>query len=368
MTGSLPEEAVAAAFVEQRGRLVAVAYRMLGSQADAEDAVQEAWLRLACQNAAAIDNFGGRLTPLVGRICIDMLRSRKTKPEVSYDDRLPELEVTEDDGGGPEDEVLLADSIGLALFVVLGTLRPAERLAFVLHDVFSVPFEEIGQIIGRPTDASKMLASRARRKMQGTHRSTDERQQQRAVVDAFLAAMREGDFEGLLRVLDPDVVCAHPHRAWRGRQDRSDRGGHYGAAWARARTTAQRVLVNGEPGIVAWSAKGRPLGVMACTVVDGRTVQILSVTDPKRLGPWTSSEVPTRRHLAEMWWFSRSNQRSRPGSPRPRPGSTMTASFALPGASRASSPRWGLNRERHTTLGILSPGDDGSQHAALCLA
>ena len=206
MTGPGPDEALAGAFEQQRGRLVAVAYRMLGSRADAEDAVQEAWLRLARQDAAAIDNLAGWLTTVVGRVCIDMLRSRKARPEVSYDDRLPEFVVTEDGGAAPEDDALLAESVGLALLVVLDTLRPAERLAFVLHDMFAVPFEEIGQIIGRSTDATKMLASRARRKVQGTHRPTEERQQQRAVVDAFLAAARSGDFEGLLRVLDPDVT------------------------------------------------------------------------------------------------------------------------------------------------------------------
>jgi RNA polymerase sigma factor (sigma-70 family) len=283
MTGSVPEEAVAEAFVEQRGRLVAVAYRMLGSREDAEDAVQEAWLRLARQDAATIVNLAGWLNTVVGRVCIDMLRSRKTRPDVSYEDRLPELEVARDDGGGPEDEAVLAESVGLALLVVLDTLRPAERLAFVLHDMFSVPFEEIGQIIGRSTDASKMLASRARRKVQGTHRSTDDPQQQRAVVDAFLAAARDGDFEGLLRVLDPDVMwrthTAHGVVVKLGATEvaiAAQRG-------ARAKATAQRVLVNGEPGIVAWGEKGKPLGVMACTVVDGRIVELLSVTDPKRL-------------------------------------------------------------------------------------
>lgn len=185
MTGSVREESVAEASVEHRGRLLAVAYRMLGSRADAEDAVQEACLRLARQNVIEIENLASWLTTVVGRVCIDVLRARKTRPEVSYEDRLSELVVTDDNDRTPEDEVLLADSVGLALLVVLDTLRPAERLAFVLHDMFSVPFDEIGQIIGRSTDASRMLASRARRKVQRTHRSTAQRQQQRAVVDAF---------------------------------------------------------------------------------------------------------------------------------------------------------------------------------------
>ena len=291
MTGTGPEEAVAEAFEEQRGRLVAVAYRMLGSRADAEDAVQEAWLRLARQDPAAIDNLAGWLTTVVGRVCIDVLRSRKARPEASYDDRLPELVVTEEADGAPEDDALLAESVGLALLVVLDTLRPSERLAFVLHDMFAVPFEEIGQIIGRSPDASKMLASRARRKVQGTHRSTDEPQQQRAVVDAFLAAARSGDFEGLLRVLDPDVT-------WRTHTARGvvvRLGATEVAAKARrgvhTKLTGRNVLVNGEPGILVSDANGKPRIMMACTVVDGRIVEILSVTDPERLA---SVDLPER--------------------------------------------------------------------------
>jgi RNA polymerase sigma factor (sigma-70 family) len=292
MTGSGPEEAVAEAFEEQRGRLVAVAYRMLGSRADAEDAVQEAWLRLARQDPAAIDNLAGWLTTVVGRVCIDVLRSRKAKPEASYDDRLPELVVTEEADGAPEDDALLTESVGLALLVVLDTLRPSERLAFVLHDMFAVPFEEIGQIIGRSTDATKMLASRARRKVQGTPHPTDEPQQQRAVVDAFLAAARSGDFEGLLRVLDPDVT-------WRTQTARgvivklgaTEVAGKAKLAMRAKHVTAHPVLVNGEPGVVAWGANGKPRSVMACTVVDGRIVEILSVTDPERLA---SMELPER--------------------------------------------------------------------------
>ena len=298
MTGNVPDEGLAAAFEQQRGRLVAVAHRMLGSRADAEDAVQEAWLRLARQDPAAIDNLAGWLTTVVGRVCIDMLRSRKARPVSSYDDGLPELVVTEDHGAAPEDDALLADSVGLALLVVLDTLRPAERLAFVLHDMFAVPFEEIGQIIGRSTDATKMLASRARRKVQGTRPPPDERKRQSAVVEAFLAAARGGDFEGLLRVLDPEVTW-HTHTA-RGVTvrlgatevaTRMQRG-------AKARFTARQVLVNGEPGIVAYDANGRPRSVMACTVVDGRIVEMLSVTDPERLaamdlpGPVTADPPP----------------------------------------------------------------------------
>ncbi|OOC54854.1 MULTISPECIES: sigma-70 family RNA polymerase sigma factor [Nocardiopsis] len=291
MTGSVPEETVAEAFEEQRGRLVAVAYRMLGSRADAEDAVQEAWLRLARQDAASIDNLAGWLTTVVGRVCIDMLRSRGTRPEAPYEDRLPDLVVTEDDGREPEDDVLLADSVGLALLVVLDTLHPAERLAFVLHDMFAVPFEEIGQIVGRSTDATKMLASRARRKVRGTRRPTSERRQQRAVVDAFLAAARSGDFEGLLRVLDPEVMWrAHTPRGVVVRLGATEVAGRLQHA-RHAKVTARRALVNGEPGVVVWGAGGRPVAVMACTVAGGRIVEVLSVIDPRLLA---AMDVPRR--------------------------------------------------------------------------
>ncbi|AUI63926.1 sigma-70 family RNA polymerase sigma factor [Amycolatopsis sp. BJA-103] len=274
MTG----EALASAFEEQRGRLVAVAHRMLGSRADAEDAVQEAWLRLARQDADTIDNLSGWLTTVVGRVCIDVLRSRKARPEDSYDDEPPEPLVLED---SPEEDALLAESVGLALLVVLDTLGPAERLAFVLHDLFAVPFAEVGEILGKSTAAAKMLASRARRKVQG-QRPADE-PQQRAVVDAFLAAAREGDFEGLLRVLDPDVT-------WRSETARGVVV-RLGAAevatqarrGARAAVTVRPALVNGKTGLVSWSKSGRLLGALACTITDGRIVAIDSVSDPDRL-------------------------------------------------------------------------------------
>jgi RNA polymerase sigma-70 factor (ECF subfamily) len=275
-------ETLATEFEQQRGRLVAMAQRVLGSRADAEDAVQEAWLRLARQDPAAIDNLAGWLTTVVGRICLDVLRSRKARPEATYDEP-PELVVTEDVDSTPEDEALLADSVGLALLVVLDTLGPAERLAFVLHDVFAVPFDEIGQLIGRSTDASKMLASRARGKMRGTSKETDDPRRARAVVDAFLAAARDGDLDGLVRVLDPDVTWqVHTARGVVVRSgasaviDKAMRGRH-------VKLTGRPVLVNGEPGVLAWDTKGRPRSVMACTVVDGRIVEMMSVTDPDRL-------------------------------------------------------------------------------------
>ena len=268
---------VAEAFEEQRGRLVAVAYRVLGSRADAEDAVQEAWLRLSRQDAGAIDNLAGWLTTVVGRICVDVLRSRRTHPE-SVVGELPELLVSEDDDG-PETDAVLADSVGLAMLVVLDALRPDERLAFVLHDMFAVPFDEIGRVLDRSTDAAKMLASRARRKVQGTPQPAD-RRRQRAVVDAFLTASRTGDFEALLRVLDPEVRwtthTAHGSVVRIGATELARQA----ARGAASRVTARRVLVDGEPGILAWGPTGKPLAVMACTVVDDRIVEVVSVADP----------------------------------------------------------------------------------------
>ncbi|OXM42633.1 sigma-70 family RNA polymerase sigma factor [Amycolatopsis alba] len=287
MTG----EALASAFEEQRGRLVAVAHRMLGSRADAEDAVQEAWLRLARQDADTIDNLSGWLTTVVGRVCIDVLRSRKTRPEDSYDEP-PEMLVIED---SPEEDALLAESVGLALLVVLDTLGPAERLAFVLHDLFAVPFTEVGEILGKSTDAAKMLASRARRKVQGRRPADESRQ--RGVVDAFLAAAREGDFDGLIQVLDPDVT-------WRSETARGVvvRSGAADVATrvqrgARAVAAMRPALVGGKPGVVTWDKRGRLGGVMACTVVDGRIVAIESVSDPRLLEAMgvTSLEAPSSK-------------------------------------------------------------------------
>ncbi|MGI5157913.1 sigma-70 family RNA polymerase sigma factor [Microbispora sp. CA-102843] len=285
MSDTSPADPVAEAFEAQRDRLRAVAYRMLGSHADAEDVVQEAWLRLSRQDTAAIHNFAGWLTTVVGRISLDVLRSRQARPEASYDDRLPELVVTLDDGPAPEDDVALADSVGLALLVVLESLGPSERLAFVLHDLFAVPFDEIGQILGKSAAAAKMLASRARRKVQTTEHPTAAGREQREVVQAFLSAARRGDFEGLLRVLDPEVkltvgtpggvvVVLGATEVAAGAQHRVGTG-----VAARGRAA----LVNGLPGFVSWREDGTPLSVMAFTVVDRRIARIAVVIDPARL-------------------------------------------------------------------------------------
>jgi RNA polymerase sigma-70 factor (ECF subfamily) len=294
-----PEASLAEAFEGQRPRLLAVAQRVLGSRADAEDAVQEAWLRLSRQDADSIENVAGWLTTVVGRICIDMLRSRTSRGEVTPTADIPEFAVTEDldtREDSPEDAAVLADSVGLAMLVVLGSLRPDERLAFVLHDMFAVPFAEIAQILEKSSDAVKMLASRARRKVQDVPAPTGGRrrkQEQRAVVDAFLAAARDGDFDALLRVLDPDV-------SW---QRYTATGVTVGtgsdaivAAVRRGQGTrvlARRVSVNGEPGILAWGPTGRPLSVMACVVDGGRLVGIVSIIDPGRLARMSLPEPPS---------------------------------------------------------------------------
>jgi RNA polymerase sigma-70 factor (ECF subfamily) len=283
MSDTSPADPVAEAFEAQRDRLRAVAYRMLGSHADAEDVVQEAWLRLSRQDTATIHNLAGWLTTVVGRISLDVLRSRQAHPEASYDERLPELVVTVDDGPAPEDDVALADSVGLALLVVLDSLGSSERLAFVLHDLFAVPFDEIGRILGKSTDATKMIASRARRKVQATERPTVVGREQREVVQAFLAAARRGDFEGLLRVLDPEVrlTINTPDGVVATLGATKVAAGAQLSAGATARGRA--VLVNGLPGIVSWREDGTPLSVIAFTVVDGRIAGITAVTDPATL-------------------------------------------------------------------------------------
>jgi RNA polymerase sigma factor (sigma-70 family) len=283
MSDISPTDPVAEAFDAERDRLQAIAYRMLGSNADAEDVVQEAWLRLSHQRAATIDNLPGWLTTVVGRISIDVLRSRQAHPETFYGDGLSELVVTVDEGHTPEDDAALADSVGVALLIVLDSLGPSERLAFVLHDLFAVPFDEIGQILGKSTDATKMLASRARRKVHSTTHPRGVGREQREVVDAFLAAARHGDFEGLLRVLDPEVrltIDTADKQVIVLGATRVAAGAQVGAG---AAAMARAVLVSGLPGIVSWREDGTVLSVMSFTVVKKRISRIVAVNDPARL-------------------------------------------------------------------------------------
>ncbi|WP_411082630.1 sigma-70 family RNA polymerase sigma factor [Streptomyces sp. cmx-18-6] len=282
MPDTHPADPIADAFESHRDRLLAVAHRVLGSHADAEDVVQEAWLRLSRQDADAIDNLGGWLTTVVGRISLDVLRSGRARPGVPLDDRLPELTVMLDDTSAPEELVALGDSVGLALLTVLDALRPDERLAFVLHDVFAVPFAEIGALLGRSADATKMLASRARRKVRTAQRPANAVRPRREVVRAFLAAAREGRFEQLLQVLHPEVkFTVHtPNGTF------VTLGATEVATRARVAGSAARghaVTVDGLPGVISWSGDGTPLSLLAFTVSAGRITEITAVTDPARL-------------------------------------------------------------------------------------
>ncbi|HEX5619362.1 MAG TPA: sigma-70 family RNA polymerase sigma factor [Solirubrobacteraceae bacterium] len=272
-------------FEEHRSRLRAVAYRLLGSLTEADDAVQETWLRLNRTDASEIDNLGAWLTTVTARVSLNMLRSRSTRREEPLDDmRLPDPIIDRADGIDPEHEALLADAVGLALLVVLETLSPPERLAFVLHDMFSVPFDEIGSIVDRSPDAARQLASRARRRVRGASPDPDaDPTTERRVVDAFLTAAREGDFDALLAVLDPDIVL------------RADFGGGVvqqiqGAAKVGQRAVAyhsmgldiRRALVNGGPGGVSLR-DGKPFAVMGITIRGGRIVEMNILSDPERL-------------------------------------------------------------------------------------
>jgi RNA polymerase sigma-70 factor, ECF subfamily len=271
-------------FEEQRPRLRAVAYRMLGSLSEADDAVQEAWLRLSRSNAAEIENLGGWLTTVVARISLDVLRSRAARREEPIGVHIPDPIIDPADGTDPEHEALLADSVGLALLIVLETLKPAERLAFVLHDMFGVPFDEIAPILGRSPDAARQLASRGRRRVQGERTVPDpDVDRQREVVEAFHAAAREGDFERLVAVLDPDVVL---RAELGGGRTQELRGAE--AVASQARTYSQLdlvihpVLINGAAGVVT-TLHGRPFSVGAMTVRDGKIVELDFLTDPERL-------------------------------------------------------------------------------------
>ena len=272
-------------FEERRTRLRAVAYRMLGSLSEADDAVQEAWLRLNRTDADAIENLDGWLTTVVARVSLNMLRARRSRREEPIDAKLPEPILDRADGMNPEHEALLADSVGLALLVVLETLTPPERLAFVLHAMFAVPFEEIAPIVSRSPEATRQLASRARRRVRGEDKVPDaDLPTQRRVVDAFLAASRDGDFERLMEVLDPDVVlradfgAAEKSRVVRGARAIADQALFY----SRLGLDMRPVLVNGAVGMVTFR-NGEPFSVGAVTVRGRKIVELDFLADPERL-------------------------------------------------------------------------------------
>ena len=279
------QEWLAQQFEEQRPHLRAVAYRMLGSLSEADDAVQDAWIRLSRADRSEVENLGAWLTTVVARVALNMLRSRKTRREQPLDVHVPDPIIDSADGTDPEHEALLADSVGLALLVVLETLTPAERLAFVLHDMFAVPFEQIATIVERSPDATRQLASRARRRVRGTAPLPDaDLGAQWQVVDAFIAAAREGDFDALVAVLDPDVVL----RADAGLTGLSR---HISGAttvagqalmWSRVDLSLRRALINGAAGMVSLR-QGRPFSVGAFVVTNGRIVEIDILADPERV-------------------------------------------------------------------------------------
>jgi RNA polymerase sigma-70 factor (ECF subfamily) len=271
-------------FEANRGHLRGVAYRMLGSMSEADDAVQEAWLRLSRSGASGVDNLGGWLTTVVARVCLDMLRSRKSRREEPLGPHVPEPVVNRDDRIHPEQEALVADSVGPALLVVLETLAPAERIAFVLHDLFGVPFEEIAPIVGRSPTAARQLASRARRRVHGARTAEpSDVSHQRAIVDAFLAASRRGDFQALLALLDPDAVLRADSTVVQSGAAPEVRGAEAVAATFSGRARAARLaLINGAPGLV-WSQGGQPRVVFEFTIRDGKVVGIELSADPERL-------------------------------------------------------------------------------------
>jgi RNA polymerase sigma-70 factor, ECF subfamily len=281
------QEWLAERFEDNRAHLRGVAYRMLGSLTEADDAVQEAWVRLSRTDPSNVDNLRAWLTTVVARVCLNVLRSRKAHREASLETHLPDLILSPETGIDPEQEALLGDSVGLAMLIVLDSLSPAERVAFVLHDVFAVPFDKVGPIVGRTPSAARQLASRARRRVRGAPVPDVDLDGQWAVVDAFLAAARAGDFERLLAVLDPDVVLRGD-----GGPDRPALTSVLRGAQAVAKDaltfrhfaeTGTRILVNGIPGGVAWTRDGRPFAVVALTVRGGRIVSVEILADPVRL-------------------------------------------------------------------------------------
>ena len=279
------EEWLAQQFEDQRPHLRAVAYRMLGSLSEADDAVQDAWLRLSRTDTSAVENLAAWLTTVVARVALNVLRTRKTRGEQPLETRVPDPIVDPADGTDPEHEALLADSIGLALLIVLETLTPAERLAFVLHDMFAVSFDEIAPIVERSPAATRQLASRARRRVRGVaHVSDADLTAQWQVVEAFLAAARSGDFDALVAVLDPDVVL----RADGGATGLSTyvRGAEAVAGqalmWSRVDLTMRRALINGAAGMVSF-LREQPFSIAAVTIKNGKIVELDFLADPERI-------------------------------------------------------------------------------------
>jgi RNA polymerase sigma factor (sigma-70 family) len=287
-------------FEEHRAHLRAVAYRMLGSLTEADDAVQDAWLRLTRSGTDQVENLGGWLTTIVARVCLNMLRSRNFRREESLGVHLPDPVISPDGQLQPEEEALLADSVGLALLVVLDTLAPAERLAFVLHDMFELPFEEIAPMVGRTSGAARQLASRARRRVKGAGVSAPDPDlaRQRAVVDAFFSAARGGDFDALVALLDPDAVLRTDAGASRPAASMAIRGA---AAVARQALTGlasalpavqlRPALVNGAAGVVV-TRRGRPVAVMGFTIADGKIAEIDAIADPERVRGFGAAVLP----------------------------------------------------------------------------
>jgi RNA polymerase sigma factor (sigma-70 family) len=284
--GAPPADWLTARFEEHRSHLRAVAYRMLGSTSEAEDAVQEAWLRMNDTDLSDVENMRAWLTTVVGRVCLNMLRTRRARHEESSDAHVPDPVVSLGDDLDPEHEALLADSVGLALMVVLDTLAPAERLAFVLHDAFSVPFDDIAALLDRSAAAARQLASRARRRVRGSPAPDPDLARQREVVDAFFAASRDGDFEALVALLDPDVEIRIDGGVLRGNASLVLRGAEAVAAhtttYSKLYPFVRPALVNGAAGAVV-APHGRLFSVMAFTVTGGKITAIDGLVDPERL-------------------------------------------------------------------------------------
>ena len=275
---------LAGKFEENRAHLRAVAYRMLGSLSEAEDAVQEAWLKLSRSDTSAVENLSGWLTTVVSRVCLDMLRARKSRREESLDAQPSAASADREKTADAEAEALLADSVGIAMLVVLQTLAPAERIAFVLHDMFDLSFDEIAPIVGRSPTAARQLASRARRRVQGSNESTDaDLSEHRQVIDAFLAAARSGDFDSLVAMLDQDVVFRADEFAVQKGAQREVRGAPTVAKFFSGRAQAARsALIDGTVGVVV-APRGRLLVVLGVTIRDGKIAAIEAVADPARL-------------------------------------------------------------------------------------